>query len=119
MRIKKIYSPTDILNEILNEIESGNKLNDFGERMTEYHSLVVAKCDGFNDFVYLSVSVTEETHDVDIPWYSIHVVDDINDEDCYIAVTNTLRKDELLEKLVEIVHATIEKNSRTAGIQNR
>ena len=107
MTIRKINSLTDVVRDILRELEAGGR---YTRNSSDYY--VIAEDDDGNT---LSVSVTLEHGPEDEAgwscadgWYSIHAVDEITATQCDLHSTETTNRTELLYELVSILHGTMD-----------
>lgn len=99
MTIKKINSLTDVVDDILSELETGGR---FSRNSSDYYELALDE-----DNHTLSVSVTLETGD-DENWYSIHVSDEITTADHDLHSTESTSRTELLYELVSILYGALD-----------
>lgn len=107
MIIKKINSLTDVMHDILIELENGGR---FSRNSSDYYEIASDE-DGHT----LSVSVTLE-HGPENEggwccadsWYSIHAVDEISGEGCDLHITEDTSETALLYELVSILRETMD-----------
>lgn len=82
-----------LTDHLRNSIGCGHRNKD-GDLVSEYFPIVMSSAGA-----KASVCAVEERSDGVKPYYTIHVVDDVNQKDCYMVFTASLERDELRDVL--------------------
>ena len=105
MRIQKVYSLTDVLHNMLCDIEEGKKTDDNGDPMSDYYT--IAYDTNGNDLCASLIRYKDE--DYLSEYYSLHVIDNITMRNCVLDDTSGLDEMEVLCLLSEELNETINK----------
>lgn len=105
MGVYKVASASDIVDSIFEEFEDIHNTNDYGEKCSSY--FVIAWNESLEKTI--SISVTRESNGipVDEQFYSIHVIDEIDDRDCDLHSTNDTKRTSLLKEISELITSNI------------